>query len=203
MSGNVLMPKATARWLVDNTALTWEQIGDFCGLHWLEVKSIADGEVARDIRGFDPIAAGQLTRDEIDKASKNEDYRLKLKEPMKLNLPERKRKTTRFIPISRRQDRPDAIMWILRNHPEITDIQISKLVGTTKNTIESVRTRTHWNIANIKPVDPVTIGLCSQIELDATVKRAADAKAREIAKAAKLAEGPGLKPLGEGGVAAQ
>lgn len=197
MVTTVLMPKATARWLVDNTSLTWEQIGDFCGLHWLEVKGIADGEVAQHMRGFDPVAAGQLSREEITKGEKDETLRLKAREPMKLDLPEKKRKTARFVPVSRRQDRPDAILWMLRNHPEIVDAQLTRLLGTTKNTIESVRSRTHWNMANIKAVDPVTIGLCTQIELDAVVKKAADAKAREAAKAAKLAEGPGLKPLTE------
>ncbi len=178
MSGKPLMPKATAVWLVDNTALTFKQIGDFCGLHELEVKSIADGEVAQGIKGLDPITAGQLTAEEIARGEKDPAYRLKLAKP-KVDIPlTRARKGPKYTPLSRRQDRPDAIAWLLRNHPELSDAQIMKLVGTTKPTIEAIRTRTHWNSANIKPRDPVTLGMCSQMELDMAVKKAAERAAR-------------------------
>ena len=176
-----LMPKATAVWLVDNTALTFDQIAEFCGLHSLEVKGIADGDVAQGIKGLDPVANGQMTRDEIEKGEADASYRLKLNEPT-VKIPERKRKGPRYTPLSKRQERPDAIMWLLRYHPELTDAQVSRLVGTTKPTIQSVRDRTHWNSPNIKPVDPVTLGLCSQIELDEAVKKAYDAQARAAKK---------------------
>ncbi|KAF0187128.1 MAG: hypothetical protein FD163_403 [Hyphomonadaceae bacterium] len=178
----VLMPKATAVWLIDNTALTFVQIAEFCGLHHLEVKGIADGDVAGGVRGQDPIGSGQLSRDEIAKAEKDPDYRLKKLEGRTLDLPVSKRRTSRYTPLSRRQDRPNAIAWFLRYHPEITLSQISKLIGTTKSTIESVRDRTHWDSNNIKPVDPVAVGLCGQIELDRIVSVAAAKKAKEAAK---------------------
>ncbi|HHN72924.1 MAG TPA: DUF1013 domain-containing protein [Thermopetrobacter sp.] len=182
MSEKPLMPKATAVWLVDNTALTFRQIGDFCGLHELEVKGIADGEVAQGIKGLDPIASGQLTREEIERGEKDPNYRLKLARP-KVNVPlSRVRKGPKYTPLSRRQDKPDAIMWLLRNHPELSDSQIMKLVGTTKPTIEAIRSRTHWNIANIKPRDPVTLGICSQLELDMAVRKAAERQARQRRK---------------------
>jgi hypothetical protein len=176
-----LMPKATAVWLVDNTALTFDQIAEFCGLHALEVKGIADGDVAQGIKGLDPVANGQLTRAEIESGEADAGYRLKLNEPT-VKIPERKRKGPRYTPLSKRQERPDAIMWLLRYHPELTDAQVSRLVGTTKPTIQSVRDRTHWNSPNIKPVDPVTLGLCTQIELDEAVKKAYDAQARAAKK---------------------
>ena len=173
-----LMPKATAVWLVDNTSLTFDQIGEFCGLHPLEVKGIADGDVAQGIKGHDPIASGQLTREQIEKGQEDEDFKLTLIEPVH-DVPEQpRRRGPRYTPLSRRQDRPDAIYWMIRNHPEISDAQISKLIGTTKPTIQSIRDRTHWNSANLKPVDPVTLGLCSQIELDEVVQKAALKKAR-------------------------
>ncbi|BAF87468.1 MULTISPECIES: DUF1013 domain-containing protein [Azorhizobium] len=173
MSNTPLMPKATAVWLVENTALTFEQIGDFCKLHPLEVKGIADGEVAQGIKGLDPIANGQLTREEIDKGEKNQNYHLKLQES-KVRLPEpKRRKGPRYTPVSRRHDRPNAILWLLRNHPELKDAQIIRLVGTTKATIQSIKDRTHWNSAQLAPMDPVTLGLCSQIDLDLEVQRAA------------------------------
>lgn len=168
-----LMPKATAVWLVENTALTFDQIAGFCGLHPLEIKGIADGDVAQGIKGLDPVAAGQLTRDEIARAEKDPGYRLKLAEGKHEPPQAKNRRGPRYTPVSRRQDRPNAIAWLVRNHGELTDAQISKLVGTTKSTIQSIRDRSHWNIANIKPADPVTLGLCSQTELDMAVRKAA------------------------------
>jgi hypothetical protein len=179
---DILMPKATAVWLVDNTSLTFEQIAAFCGLHPLEVRGIADGDVARDIRGVDPITGGQLTREELDKAQANPDYRMQAVVSRHAELLKSAKPAPKYTPVSRRQDRPDAIAWFVRNHPEVTDAQISKLLGTTKATIESVRNRTHWNSANIKPVDPVTLGLVGQLQLDEIVKKAAEKKARDDAK---------------------
>jgi len=167
-----LMPKATAVWLVDNTSLSFEQIADFCKLHPLEVKAIADGEAAQGIKGLDPVMTGQLSREEIDKAQANADHRLNLLKP-KTRVPEAKRKGPRYTPVSRRQDRPNAILWLVRNHPELKDAQIMRLVGTTKPTIQAIRERTHWNSPNLTPSDPVTLGLCSQIELDMEVEKAA------------------------------
>lgn len=181
------MPKATAVWLVDNTSLTFEQIAEFCGLHVLEVKGIADGDVAHGIKGMDPISSGQLSREEIHVAEEDSKHRLKLLEP-KVEVPEVKTKRgPRYTPVSRRQDRPNAILWLLRNHPELKDSQIMRLVGTTKPTIIAIRERTHWNSPNLQAQDPVTLGLCSQIDLDAAVKRAAARLEREQKKAAKEA----------------
>src|ERR1700709_2287401 len=177
-----LMPKATACWLVDNTSLTFEQIADFCGLHPLEVRGIADGEVARDIRGADPIANGQLSREELDRAGGNPNYRMKAQKLGHAELLKPSKPAPRYTPVSRRQDRPDAIAWFIRNHPEITDAQISKILGTTKATLDQVRDRTHWNAANIKPVDPVTLSLVTQMELDALVRKAFEKKAKDDAK---------------------
>jgi len=171
MANQLLMPKATAVWLVDNTALSFEQIAQFCSLHPLEVKAIADGESAQGIKGMDPIMNGQLTREEVARGEADANYRLKLSEP-KVRVPETKRKGPRYTPLSKRQDRPNAILWLVRNHPELKDAQISRLVGTTKSTIEQIRNRTHWNAANLAPMDPVTLGLCSQIDLDLEVQRA-------------------------------
>jgi hypothetical protein len=165
------MPKATAVWLVDNTALSFDQIATFCKLHPLEVKAIADGEAAQGIKGLDPIATGQLSRDEIARAEANPAHKIKLSEP-KVRVPESKRRGPRYTPVSKRQDRPNAILWLVRNHAELKDAQISRLVGTTKSTIEQIRDRTHWNSANLTPMDPVTLGLCSQIDLDLEVERA-------------------------------
>ena len=195
---DVLMPKATAVWLVDNTALTFEQIAAFTGLHPLEVKGIADGEVARDIRGADPIANGQLSREELDQAERDETYHMKAQKSRHAELLRPKKGGPRYTPVSRRQDRPDAIAWFVRNHPEIADSQIAKLLGTTKATIDAVRDRTHWNAANIKPVDPVTLGLVGQLELDEVVRKAAEKKAREDAKKG-LPEGETLRPAAETG----
>ena len=171
MTQPLLMPKATAVWLVDNTALSFEQIAAFCTLHPLEVQGIADGDVAGGIMGVNPIQNGQLTREEIEKAEKDPNYRMKLSEP-KVRVAAAKRKGPRYTPISRRNERPNAIKWLVRNHPELKDAQIMRLVGTTKSTIDSVRESTHWNSANLAAMDPVTLGLCSQIDLDLEVKRA-------------------------------
>jgi hypothetical protein len=173
-----IMAKATAVWLVDNTTLSFRQIADFCGLHELEVQGIADGDVAAGVKGFDPIANNQLEQVEIDRAEKDPMYRMKLKfNPAAIG--EEKRRGPRYTPLSKRQDRPAAILWLVKFHPELTDGAISKLVGTTKPTIQSIRERTHWNIGNIQPIDPVALGLCKQSELDAAVQRAAKKKAGE------------------------
>ena len=173
MSNAPLMPKATAVWLVENTSLTFDQIADFCKLHPLEVKGIADGEVAAGIKGHDPITSGQLTREEIAKAEKNASHQLQIA-ISKVRMPEIKpRRGARYTPLSRRQDRPNAILWLVRNHSELKDAQIMRLVGTTKTTLDAIRNRTHWNSAALTPLDPVTLGLCSQIDLDFEVNRAA------------------------------
>ncbi len=166
-----LMQKATAVWLIDNTTLSFAQIADFCGLHELEVNGIADGEVAQGIKGFDPIVNRQLTPEEIRRAEGDPKYRMRL-----YNNPaaegETKRKGPRYTPLSKRQERPAAIAWLVKFHPELTDGQIAKLVGTTKPTIQSIRDRSHWNMASIQPVDPVALGMCRQSELDAAVAKA-------------------------------
>ncbi|MEZ5839289.1 MAG: cell cycle transcriptional regulator TrcR [Hyphomicrobiales bacterium] len=172
MSNLPLMPKATAVWLVDNTALSFEQIAAFCKLHPLEVKAIADGDSAQGIKGLDPVSTGQLTREEIATGEKSPEYRLKLA-PRKVKVPETRRRGPRYTPVSRRQDRPNAILWLLRHHPELKDAQVMRLVGTTKPTIESIKERTHWNSANLTPMDPVSLGLCSQLDLDFEVQKAA------------------------------
>jgi hypothetical protein len=165
-----LMQKATAVWLVENTSLTFRQIATFCGLHELEISGIADGEVAQGIRGMDPISTNQLTREEIENCERNADRNLELMiNPAAKG--EKKRRGPKYTPLSKRQDKPSAILWLVKFHPELTDAQISKLVGTTKNTIQSIRQRSHWNINNIQPIDPVALGLCKQVELDDQVKR--------------------------------
>jgi uncharacterized protein len=164
-----LMPKATAVWLVDNTSLTFEQIADFCGLHPLEVKGIADGEVGAGIRGLDPVAAGQIERGEIERCQKDPNARLKLARPAAADIKLSRRREPRYTPLSKRQDRPDAIAWLLRHHPELSDQQICKLLGTTKNTVNAVRDRTHWKSSEIRPRDPVLLGLCNQVDLEAAV----------------------------------
>jgi uncharacterized protein len=177
MTDAPLMPKATAVWLVENTSLSFDQIADFCKLHPLEVKGIADGEVAAGIKGHDPITSGQLTREEIAAAEKDPSHHLQLAQS-KVRLPEIKRaRGPRYTPLSRRQDRPNAILWLLRNHPELKDAQIMRLVGTTKTTLLAIRNRTHWNSAALTPMDPVTLGLCSQMDLDFEVNRAAKERA--------------------------
>jgi hypothetical protein len=180
-----LMPHATASWLVDNTALSFEQIAEFCGLHMLEVQAMADDLASSKYTGRDPVRAGELTMDEIEKGQANADYKLKMhKVPVTVS----RTKGPRYTPVSKRQDKPDGIAWILRNHPEVSDAQIGKLIGTTRNTIAAIRDRSHWNIANITPKDPVTLGLCSQRELDAIVAKAAK-------KAGIEDEGPGDERL--------
>src|SRR5665213_2630336 len=197
---DVLMPKATGVWLVDNSSMTFAQIADFCGLHPLEVKGIADGEVARDIRGADPISNGQLSREELAAAQADPKYRMKAQKSRHAELLKTPKKAPRYTPVSRRQDRPDAIAWFVRNHPEITDAQIAKTLGTTKSTIDQVRNRTHWNATNVKPVDPVTLGLIGQLELDALVKKAADKWTKDDARrAAAEPQGAALQSVGEAG----
>jgi hypothetical protein len=164
------MPHATASWLVDNTALSFEQIAEFCGLHILEVQAMADDLASSKYTGRDPVHSGELTHEEIEKGQADPNYRLKMhRAPVDVS----RTKGPRYTPVSKRQDKPDGIAWIIRNHPEISDAQISKLIGTTRNTINALRDRSHWNIANIQPKDPVTLGLCSQRELDAAVAKAA------------------------------
>ncbi|MEM8590998.1 MAG: DUF1013 domain-containing protein [Pseudomonadota bacterium] len=176
--GKPIMAKATAVWLVDNTVMSFKQIADFVGLHELEVQGIADGDVAAGVKGFDPIANNQLTQEEIDKAEKDPAHRLKLKYYAAAQG-EEKRRGPRYTPLSKRQDRPASILWLVKFHPELTDGQIGKLVGTTKPTIQAIRDRTHWNISNIQPIDPVALGLCKQSELDAAVQKANKKKAAE------------------------
>lgn len=165
-----LMPHATATWLVDHTGLSFEQIAQFCGLHILEVQAMADDLAGSKYTGRDPVHAGELTLEEIRLGEADAEYDLKMhKAPVEVT----RTKGPRYTPVSKRQDKPDGIAWVLRNHPEVSDAQISKLIGTTRNTIGAIRERTHWNIQNIQPKDPVTLGLCSQRELDAVVAKAA------------------------------
>ena len=167
-----LMPKATAVWLVENTKLTFEQIADFCGMHPLEVQGIADGEVAVGIMGHNPVGSGQLTADDILHCENNAEARLMLSaETEKFILSKAKVKGGRYTPVARRQDKPDAVAWLVKFHPSIPDAQIVKLIGTTKNTINAVRNRSHWNSTNIKPKDPVLLGLCTQTRLDEAVAK--------------------------------
>jgi uncharacterized protein len=193
-----LMPKATAVWLVENTGLTFDQIAEFCGLHPLEVKGIADGEVATGVRGLDPVGAGMLTREEIARGERDAAARLKLSRSVAADVKPPKRKEPRYTPLSKRQDRPDAIAWLLRNHPEVSEQQICKLLGTTKATVQAVRDRTHWKSQDIRPRDPVLLGLCSQTELDDVVARARAEQAKDAPPADRdfqqdedLAEGAG------------
>ena len=165
-----LMPHATATWLVDNTGLSFDQIAEFCGIHVLEVQAMADDLAGSKYTGRDPVHAGELTLGEIAKGQADSDYSLQMQRaPVAVN----RTKGPRYTPVSKRQDKPDGIAWLIRNHPEITDAQISRLIGTTRNTITAIRDRSHWNIQNIQPKDPVTVGLCSQRELDAIVAKAA------------------------------
>ena len=190
-----LMPMATAVWLVDNTALTFRQIAEFCGLHDLEVQGIADGTVGQNIVGQDPTTNGQLTWDEINRCQDDPKANLKILEAAV--PPQTRTKGPRYTPVSKRQDKPDAIAWLLRHHPELSDAQTARLVGTTKPTIQAIRERSHWNIANIKPQDPVGLGLCTQLELDEAVQKAAkraastgSTKAAQPAPAAPQADTP-------------
>ncbi len=189
-----LMPKATAVWLVDNTGLTFDQIADFCGLHPLEVKGIADGEVATGVRGLDPIGAGMLVRTEIQRAEADPKARMKLAKSIASDIKPPKRKEPRYTPLSKRQDRPDAIAWLLRNHPELGEQVICKLLGTTKNTVQAVRDRTHWKSQDIRPRDPVLLGLCQQIELDDAVLRARIEQGKGPGGAAASNQPPGTGP---------
>lgn len=173
-----IMAKATAVWLVDNTTISFKQIADFVGMHELEIQGIADGDVATGVKGFDPIANNQLTQEEIDAAEASPLYKLKLKFNAAA-VGEEKRRGPRYTPLSKRQDRPNSILWLVKFHPELSDGQIAKLVGTTKPTIQSIRERTHWNISNMQPIDPVALGLCKQTELDAAVQKAAAKQAAE------------------------
>lgn len=173
-----IMAKATAVWLVDNTTISFKQIADFVGMHELEVQGIADGDVAAGVKGFDPVANNQLAQDEIDAAQSDAAHKLQLKFNAAAQG-EEKRRGPRYTPLSKRQDRPASILWLVKFHPELSDGQIGKLVGTTKPTIQAIRERTHWNISNIQPIDPVALGLCKQSELDAVVQKAAAKKAAE------------------------
>ena len=191
---DILMPKATAVWLIDNTTLSFKQVAEYCGLHKLEVKGIADGDVAENMRGVALISGGELTREEIRKGEEDNTYRLKKAESKIAHIPQPKRKGARYTPVARRQDKPDAIAWFIRNHPEVSDAQISKLIGTTKSTINNVRDKSHWNSPNIRPVDPVTLGLCTQIELDEVIAKSAEKRRKMEAEKALRSEGPGLAP---------
>jgi hypothetical protein len=191
MTDKPLMPIATAVWLIENTKLTFDQIADFCVLHPLQVKGIADGDVAIGVRGIDPLTNHQLAREEIEKAEADPEFRMRISRP-KTIVAEKPRKGPRYTPVSKRQNRPDAIAWLIKNHPEISDAQIAKLLGTTKSTIQTVRDRSHWNAQNITPQDPVGLGLCSQIDLDTLVRKAAAKKAKLEPAAAP---GPALEPV--------
>ena len=184
MSDSPLMPKATAVWLVENTKISFKQIADFCNLHELEVKGIADGDVAKGIKAYNPILAGQLTRDEIEKASTDVNKPLILNKK-KLNISSNpKKKTQKYIPLSKRQDRPDAVVWLIKNFPQLSDNQIAKLIGSTKNTVSLIRNKNYWNISNLSPKDPVVSNLCSQID----IKNAADKADQKIARKKKEIE---------------
>ncbi len=166
-----LMPKATAVWLVENTVLTFDQIAMFCGMHKLEVQAIADDEVAIGMQGMDPIAGGELTQEEIERCTNDSTIHL-VQAVRKNSVPPAKHKGARYTPVSKRQDRPDAISWLLKNYPELSDAQISRLIGTTKPTINSIRDKTHWNSTNIKQQNPVSLGLCSGVDLEKIIVKA-------------------------------
>lgn len=184
-----LMPKATAVWLIENTTLTFDQVADFCGMHPLEVKGIADGDVATGIMGVDPVAAGQLTAEEIRRGEADGNVRLKMVSTTADYLKTQQKKNKgRYTPVARRQDKPDAIAWIVKTHPEVTDAQISKLIGTTKTTIQAIRDRSHWNMTNIRPRDPVLLGLCTQTDLHAAVSKAQEGMKRAEEKAQRDAK---------------
>ncbi|MGF1561015.1 MAG: DUF1013 domain-containing protein [Geminicoccaceae bacterium] len=196
MDHKPLMPKATAVWLVENTGLTFEQIADFTGLHSLEIRGIADGEVAQGIRGLDPVAAGELDRAELKRCEADPKARLVMaKRPS--DIVPAKRKGPRYTPLSKRQDRPDAIAWLLRNHPELSDQQVCKLLGTTKTTVQAVRDRTHWKSTEIRPRDPVLLGLCSQLDLDQAVAKAREAKEKAGEPIPKAIPTPSYEPESE------
>ena len=167
-----LMPKATAIWLVENTSLSFKQIANFCGMHELEIKGIADGEVGAGIKGLNPVTNNQLTKEEIERCSSDSDSDLQIIENEISAKTEQSKKKKKYTPLSKRQDRPDAVYWLIRNHPELKDSQVAKLVGSTKSTIDAIRNRTHWNMSNIRPQDPIGLGLCRQIELDEALEKA-------------------------------
>ena len=180
-----LMPKASAIWLVENTALTFKQIADFSGMHELEIKGIADGEVGVGIKGLNPMSTNQLTKEEIEKATNNPEHSLELIQNEITLQTEKDPKQKKYIPLSKRQERPDAISWLLRNHPELKDSQIAKLVGSTKNMVVSIKTKANWNMSNIRPQDPVGLGLCKQIDLDDALEKAARSQDRAAKKKIK------------------
>ena len=180
-----LMPKATAIWLVENTALTFRQIADFCGMHELEIKGIADGEVGMGIKGLNPMSTNQLTKEEIEIATKDPEHLLELIQNEITLQTERDPKQNKYTPLSTRQERPDAISWLLRNHPELKDSQIAKLVGSTKNMVVSIKTKANWNMSNIRPQDPVGLGLCKQIDLDDALEKADRSQKRAAKKKVK------------------
>ena len=167
-----LMPKATAIWLVENTSLSFKQIANFCGMHELEIKGIADGEVGAGIKGLNPITNKQLTKEEIERCSNDTETNLQIIVNEVSTKTEQSKKKKKYTPLSKRQDRPDAVYWLIRNHPELKDSQVARLVGSTKSTIDAIRNRTHWNMANIRPQDPIGLGLCRQIELDEAIAKA-------------------------------
>ena len=179
------MPKASAIWLVENTALTFKQIADFSGMHELEIKGIADGEVGVGIKGLNPMSTNQLTKEEIEKATNNPEHSLELIQNEITLQTEKDPKQKKYIPLSKRQERPDAISWLLRNHPELKDSQIAKLVGSTKNMVVSIKTKANWNMSNIRPQDPVGLGLCKQIDLDDALEKAARSQDRAAKKKIK------------------
>ena len=180
-----LMPKATAIWLVENTALTFKQIADFCGMHELEIKGIADGEVGMGIKGLNPVSTNQLTKEEIDIAANDPEHTLELIQNEITIQTERDPKQKKYTPLSKRQERPDAISWLLRNHPELKDSQVAKLVGSTKNMVVSIKNKTNWNMSNIRPQDPVGLGLCKQIDLDEALEKAERSQKRAAKKKLK------------------
>jgi len=180
-----LMPKATAIWLVENTALTFKQIADFCGMHELEIKGIADGEVGMGIKGLNPMSTNQLTKEEIEVATNDPEHSLELIQNEITLQTERDPKQKKYTPLSKRQERPDAISWLLRNHPELKDSQIAKLVGSTKNMVVSIKTKANWNMSNIRPQDPVGLGLCKQIDLDDALEKAERSQKRAAKKKIK------------------
>ena len=182
MSDKPLMPKATAVWLVENTKISFKQIADFCNLHELEVKGIADGDVEKGIKAYNPILAGQLTREEITASSEDSNRPLKLNKK-NLDISSRKKKP-RYIPLSKRQDRPEAALWLIKNYPNLSDGQIGKLIGSTKNTASLIRNKNYWNSSNLSPKDPVVSNLCSQID----IKNAAEKADKKAAKKKKMSE---------------
>ena len=189
-----LMPRATAVWLVENTTITFKQIADFCNLHELEVKGIADGDVAKGIKAYNPILAGQLTREEIEASSKDTNRPLKLAKKL-IDIRSKEKKRPKYTPISKRQNRPDTIYWLVKNYPNLSDGQISKIVGTTKNTISSIRNRTYWNFQNLSPRDPVALGLCSQADLQKAIDKANRKQEREERKSEKLKDQSNQSPI--------